>query len=161
MTTSTSPAKETRRRSNRVVFDADVTLDMTVDTVWSELIDWGGHGRWIPMTRVEVDPQDPNRFIAWSGLGRLALEDRMHATEISFDGQRGTCHVDKLGPVLVGFAALTVTAVGTDATPRTRVQWHEDVMVPYVPRFLTPVAARASGLLFSVALKRLRRTQTR
>lgn len=161
MTTSTTTPNETRRRSNRVVFDADVTLDMPIDKVWAELVDWGGHGRWIPMTRVDVDPQDPNRFIAWSGLGRIALEDRMHATEMAFDGQRGTCHVDKLGPVLVGFAELTVTAAGTDSAPRTRVQWHEDVMVPYLPKFLSPVVAKASGLLFSIALKRLRRTQTR
>lgn len=164
MTTDTATPKPTGRRSNRVVFDADVTLDLPIDRVWAELIDWSGHGRWIPMTRVEVDPQDPNRFIAWSGIGRLALEDRMHATDLAFDGSRGTCHVDKLGPVLVGFAELTVTvAEGATAgsTPRTRVQWHEDVMVPYVPKFLTPVVAKASGLLFSVALKRLRRTAPR
>ena len=169
MTTDTATPNAARRRSNRVVFDADVTLDMPIDRVWAELVDWGGHGRWIPMTRVEVDPQDPNRFIAWSGIGRLALEDRMHATELSFDGSRGTCHVDKLGPVLVGFAELTVTdTTGSGATgggagtaPRTRVQWHEDVMVPYVPKFLTPVVAKVSGLLFSVSLKRIRRTQPR
>lgn len=139
------------RRTNRVVFDADVTLAMPLERVWRELLDWGGHGRWIPMTRVDVDPADPNRFIAWSGLGKLALEDRMHATDIQFDGQRGTCHVDKLGPVLVGFADLTVTQAGTG----TRVQWHEDVAVPYVPKVLTPVVAKVSGMLFAFALKRL------
>ena len=139
------------RRTNRVVFDADVTLAMPVERVWEELLDWGDHGRWIPMTRVDVDPTDPNRFIAWSGLGKLALEDRMHATDIQFDGQRGTCHVNKLGPVLVGFAELTVTAQGSS----TRVQWHEDVAVPYVPKVLTPVVAKVSGMLFAFALKRL------
>lgn len=139
------------RKTNRVVFDADVTLAMPIEKVWAELVDWGGHGRWIPMTRVEVDPSDANRFIAWSGVGKLALEDRMHATDLQFDGQKGTCHVDKLGPVLVGFADLTVTSQGNS----TRVQWHEDVQVPYVPKALTPVVAKASGMLFSFALKRL------
>jgi hypothetical protein len=140
-------------KRNRVVFDADVTLAMPIDRVWAELIDWGGHGRWIPMTRVDVDPVDPNRFVAWSGVGPLALEDRMHATQLEFDGSRGTCHVDKIGPVLHGFATLTVTG---DAN-RTRVQWHEDVTVPYVPKFLTPVVAKASGMLFGFALKRLKK----
>jgi hypothetical protein len=158
-TDTTAPTQDSRRRrSNRVVFDADVTLALPIEHVWAELIDWGGHGRWIPMTRVDVDPADPNRFIAWSGVGRLALEDRMHATDIAFDGTRGTCHVDKLGPVLVGFAELTVTRAAAGAEAATRVQWHEDVMVPYVPKFLTPVVAKASGLMFSFALKRLRRT---
>lgn len=155
-----TPQDSRRRRSNRVVFDADVTLAMPLERVWAELIDWGGHGRWIPMTRVDVDPTDPNRFIAWSGVGRLALEDRMHATNITFDGTRGTCHVEKLGPVLVGFAELTVTTAPAGTAAGTRVQWHEDVLVPYVPKFLTPVVAKASGLLFSFALKRLRRTAT-
>jgi hypothetical protein len=77
----------------------------------------------------------------------------MHATKLEFDGARGTCHVDKIGPVLLGFATLTVTG---DAS-RTRVQWHEDVTVPYVPKFLTPVVAKASGMLFGFALKRLKK----
>ena len=141
------------RRSTRVVFDADVTIYRPIERVWNALIDWKGHARWVPMTRVDVDANDPNRFTAWSGLGKLALEDRMLATEPSFDGQRGTCHVDKLGPVLVGFADLTVTAHGN----ATRVRWHEDVQVPYLPRLLAPLVGRVSGLLFTVALKRLRK----
>lgn len=141
------------RRTTRVVFDADVTIHLPIERVWAELIDWKGHARWVPMTRVDLDPADPNRFTAWSGVGKLALEDRMHATEIAFDGQRGTCHVEKLGPVLVGFADLTATAHGN----ATRVRWHEDVSVPYLPRVLAPAVGRASGFMFKVALKRLKK----
>jgi hypothetical protein len=155
---STAPASDTRtagrkRPTNRVVFDADVTLNMPAERAWAQLVDWGGHGRWIPMTRVDVDPQDPNRFVAWSGLGRsrLALEDRMHATDRQFDGQRGTCRVEKLGPVLVGFAEVTVTAEGE----RTRVLWHEDVEVPYLPKFLSPAVGKVAALLFGFSLKRM------
>ena len=151
-TNAETSSTKRRRPTNQVVFDADVTLAMPADRVWAELTDWGGHGRWIPMTRVDVDPQDPNRFIAWSGLGKLALEDRMHATNLQFDGSRGTCHVEKLGPVLVGFAEVTVTAQGDS----TRVVWHEDVAVPYLPRFLSPVVGKASALLFGFALRRMK-----
>lgn len=147
--------KSPTRRGSRVVFDADVTLPMGVEAAWRELTDWGGHAEWIPMTKVDVDPDDPNRFIAWSGIGRrLALEDRMHATELQFDGTTGTCHVEKLGPVLVGFATLEVR--GDDVS--TRVLWHEDVHVPYLPGFLTGVVGKASAGMFAHALKRLGKT---
>jgi hypothetical protein len=142
------------KQRTRVVFDTDVVLKLPIEKAWAELIDWRGHGKWIPMTRVDVDPTDPNRFTAWSGIGKLALEDRMLATGMEFDGMRGTCHVDKLGPVLVGFAELTVTTQGT----YTRVKWHEEVTVPFLPGFLSPLVGATSGWFFGYALRRLAKT---
>lgn len=153
---STRSPKPTGRqpRRTRVVFDADAVLALPVEQVWHELTDWGGHGRWIPMTRVDVDPSDPNRFVAWSGIGRrLALEDRMHATGITFDGQRGTCHVDKLGPVLIGIADVEVTAGASG----TRVLWHEEVTVPYLPKFLSGLVGKASAAFFAYSVRRIAR----
>jgi len=65
------------------------------------------------MTRVELDADDPNAFVAFSGPGPLALEDRMRAVTREFDGSVGACRVDKLGPELVGEAEFTVRSDGT------------------------------------------------
>lgn len=141
------------RPVTRVVFDANAILDMPIDRAWQELTNWGGHGRWIPLTKVDVDAHDPNRFVAWSGFKPLALEDRMRATNLQFDGQRGTCHVEKLGPVLVGFADVTMTAEGNCS----RVVWHEDVTVPYLPSMLAGIVGKASAAFFAWSLRRMTR----
>lgn len=143
------------RRGARVVFDLDRTVALAPQQAWARLTDWAGHANWIPMTRVAVDPDDPARFTAWSGPGPLALEDRMRATAMDFDGSSGRCHVDKLGPVLVGEASFTV-APGPDADTSV-VTWHEDVVVPHLPGFLAPVAAAVGRLLFGWSLGRMAR----
>lgn len=145
----------TTRGGARVVFDLDRTVTLEPAEAWARLTDWAGHAEWIPMTRVWVDPDDPARFTAWSGPGPLALEDRMRATSQEFDGATGHCHVDKLGPVLVGSAAFTVAPGPTAGT--TVVTWHEDVVVPHLPRFAAPVAAAIGRLLFGWSLGRMAR----
>jgi hypothetical protein len=151
--TTTEPPTTPSRTGTRVAFELDRTVALAPEVAWRRLVDWPGHADWIPMTRVEVDTQDPARFVAWSGLGKLALEDRMHAVEQEFDGVNGHCRVEKLGPVLVGEAAFTV-APGPTAGSST-VSWREDVAVPYLPKFLAPVAAKIGGLLFGASLRRM------
>jgi len=143
----------TQRRGNRVEFSLSRTLDLTADRAWEMLIDWPGHADWVPMTRVEVDPDDPNRFTAWSGLGRLALEDRMVVREMDTESTPRRCVVDKLGPVLVGEAEFTVAPAPSGVA--SIVTWREDVHVPYLPRVLTGIVGRVGGALFSQALRRM------
>ena len=107
------------------------------------------------MTKVEVDPNDPARFVAWSGLGRLALEDRMHADSVEFDGSTGRGHVNKLGPVLVGDAEFTVAPGRLPS--ESIVGWRESVRVPYLPRVFAPLVARVGAMLFRSSLKRMAR----
>lgn len=138
-----------------VEFELSRTVRLTPDETWDRLVDWSGHGDWIPLTRVDVDPDDPSRFTAWSGIGRLMLEDRMHELERHRDGDRGYCRVAKLGPVLVGEAEFSVTP---GLTRRTAVvQWREVVTVAYLPAFLAPVAAWIGRTLFAQALGRIGR----
>jgi hypothetical protein len=140
-----------------VRFDVIHRFDAPVRLVWDELVDWAGHAEWIPATRVEVAPGDPTapgaRFTAWTGLGRLALEDRMEVVSCAWDDAAGsgTCEVRKLGPVLTGTAGFTVRPDGAGAV----VEWREDVVVPLVPRFLAPVVARAGAAGFRSGMKRL------
>jgi hypothetical protein len=143
------------RRGATVAFSLDRTLNLEPETAWRMLADWDGHADWIPMTRVKVDETDPTRFTAWSGLGPLALEDRMHAVESEFDGSSGRCLVEKLGPVLVGEAEFTVRPGPTPGT--ATVGWREEVGVPHLPRFLAPVAGALGRVLFGRSLRRMER----
>jgi len=140
-------------RGSRVVFSLSEELPMPPQQAWDRLVDWGTHGEWIPMTRVDVDPTDPNRFVAYSGVKPLVLEDRMHATSLDFDGERGEGHVDKLGPLLVGTASFTVVAGPTEGT--CVVGWTEDVAVPHLPGFATGVVGWLGRQMFAVAIKRM------
>jgi len=147
------------RRGSRGKFSLSRTLDVTPDRAWALLIDWPGHADWVPMTRVEVDPADTDRFTAWSGLGRLALEDRMQVREIDHDSDIRRCVVDKLGPILVGEAEFSVAAGPSEVT--SIVAWREDVHVPYLPRVLTGIVGRIGAALFSQSLRRMTRPPRR
>ena len=156
--TPTTPAAATPtpgpgRGGSRVVFSLSEELPLTPRQAWDRLVDWGTHGEWIPMTRVDVDPADPNRFVAYSGARPLVLEDRMHATSLEFDGERGEGHVDKLGPVLVGTATFTVVPGPTEGT--CLVGWTEDVHVPHLPGFATGLVGALGRQMFAVAIKRM------
>jgi hypothetical protein len=151
--------KNTTRSGTTVAFTLERQLDLAPTVAWSMLTDWKGHADWIPMTRVEVDPADPARFTAWSGLGRLALEDRMRATRSSFDGTTGSCLVEKLGPVLVGEAEFSVRP--GDAAGTTIVHWREDVTMPHLPKVLAPLAARVGRVLFGRSLASMAKTARR
>jgi hypothetical protein len=108
--------------------------------VFAELIDWRGHARWVPLTRVRVESGDcgPGTvFVATTGVGPVALPDRMRVDEL--DAEAMTVRITKVGPVLSGLVDLSVTSTGATTS---RVRWVEDVRVPGLPRGLArPVAA--------------------
>ena len=140
-----------------VQFDVVRRIEAPVRGVWDVLVDWPGHADWIPATTVDPGEGDPAEvgytFTAWTGFRPLALEDRMRVTRCDFDDttSTGTCTVDKLGPVLGGSAGFTVRPDGGV----TVLEWHEDVTVPYLPRFLAPVAAWFGAIGFKLALRKL------
>ncbi len=141
----------------RVHFELTRRFDAPVRKVWDELVDWPGHGAWIPATKIEAEPGDPTAvgytFTAWSGFRPLALEDRMRVTRCDWDeaAATGICDVDKLGPVLGGSAGFTVRTDGAG----TMLEWREDVTVPYLPQLLAPLAALAGRIGFGLALRSL------
>lgn len=140
-----------------VRFEVRYQFEADSRAVWDELVDWRGHGDWVPATRVEVGEGDPTEvgatFTAFTGYGPLTLEDRMRVTRCDWDDQaaQGTCDVDKLGPVLTGRAGFTVEPHGE----RTRVVWVEEVVVPYVPEFLSGIVGTAGAAGFRAAMRRL------
>jgi len=126
--------------------------------VWEEMIDWPSHAKWIPATRMEVDSDDYRvegaTFTGYTGLGKLSLVDRMRISVIEWDEAttKGTCEVEKLGPVLQGRAGFDVSA---NADGGSTVHWFEDVTVPYLPGFLAPIVSKLSALGFSFGMRRL------
>lgn len=127
--------------------------------VWDEMIDWPSHAEWIPATRMEVDSGDCQvegaTFTGYTGYGKLALVDRMRISGIEWDETKsqGTCEVEKLGPVLRGRAGFVVSQSGDGS----RVDWFEQVIVPYLPRLLAPIVNKLSELGFSLGMRRLAR----
>lgn len=142
-----------------VEFQVRHEFDAAPRVLWDELIDWEAHARWVPMTRMEVEPGDATapgaRFTAYTGLGPLALEDRMHVVSCDWDdaSSAGACSVEKLGPVLTGRAGFTVAPSGSGSV----IEWVEDVEVRYLPGFLAPVATKVGAVGFRQGMKRLAR----
>lgn len=138
-------------------FDIVRRIEAPVRGVWDVLVDWPGHADWIPATTVDAGEGDPAAvgytFTAWTGFRPLALEDRMRVTRCDFDDATmvGVCEVDKIGPVLGGSAGFTVRPEGDG----TRLEWREDVTVPYLPRFLAPVAGWVGAIGFKLAFRKL------
>lgn len=124
----------------RFTVTRDLPLPATI--VFDELVDWKGHANWVPLTRVEIlsgDGGPGTEFMATSGLGPLALPDRMRVDEL--DSVARTVRITKIGPVLTGTVRLSVTSTGERSS---RLEWFEDIRVPVLPQFLAkPVGAAA------------------
>lgn len=136
-----------------VYFTVTRDLPLPADVVFDELIDWKGHANWVPMTRVEVlngDGGPGTVFVATTGLGPLALPDRMRVDEL--DPVAMTARITKVGPVLSGVVDLSVTR--TSATT-CRLDWVEDIRVPGVPQFLAKPLAAAARKGFQTSITRL------
>ncbi|MEI8285995.1 MAG: SRPBCC family protein [Actinomycetes bacterium] len=141
------------RTNARVVFEVDVEIPLTSQEAWNRLTDWPSHGKWIPLTRIDVDRADPKKFVAYSGIRPLVLEDRMHQLTEQFDGTSGDSTVAKLGPILVGEARFAVRP-GPSPTSCV-VSWREDVAVKWLPRFLTATVAFVAKQAFASSIKKM------
>lgn len=133
-----------------VHFTVQRQLTLPARAVFDELIDWLGHADWVPMTRVVIEEGDGGvgtTFVATTGIGPLALPDRMRVDGL--DVETMTVQVTKLGPVLTGDVTLKVEPLGAEACD---LLWDESVHVPVLPQiFAKPVGAIAS-LAFSVSI---------
>jgi hypothetical protein len=147
----------------RVRFELTRRFATPARELWDELVDWPGHGAWIPATTIDGADGDPTlvgyTFTAWTGVRPIALEDRMRVTRCDWNApdESGVCDVEKLGPILRGTAGFSVRADGTASV----LVWYEDVTVPYLPGFLAPVAAWGGRMGFALALRRLAKVLTR
>lgn len=136
-----------------VKFTVNRDLNLPARAVFDELVDWRGHAKWVPLTKVKVlkgDGGPGTEFIATSGIGPLALPDRMRVDAL--DAEAMTVRVSKIGPVLTGVVHLSVTATGEGAS---RLDWVEDILVPHMPQFLAKPVAAAARRGFQASISRM------
>jgi hypothetical protein len=137
----------------KVYFTVTRDLLLPARIVFDELIDWRGHAAWVPLTRVEIltgDGGPGTEFVATSGVGPLALPDRMRVDEL--DPEAMTVRVTKIGPVLTGVVHLSVTPTGESTS---RLEWVEDIRVPVLPQFLARPVAAAARRGFETSITRM------
>lgn len=138
------------------------TLQLTRETsaapavVWDVLTDFADYGRWMPMTRMQVDSGPPRLgwgFAGISGPGRLAFSDSMLVSGWAPPTNEGPgrFRVVKTGRLLGGWAEVSVTPLGSAGT---RVDWVEEVVVKPLPfkAAFAPVLDRVSRWLYGRAL---------
>jgi hypothetical protein len=143
-------------------FDATVEVAAPTSLVWDRLVDWPAHSRWVPLTRVRVlTPLATGvgaRFVGRSslavvGLDRVGFDDPMEVVlwEPPAEGRPGRCEVRKLGRLVRGSAGFVVAPL---AGGRTRVTWHEDLVIAPAPvtRLLAPLVALVGRLSFERVL---------
>ena len=70
----------------------------------------------------------------------------------SLDADGMTVRVTKIGPVLTGVVDLSVTSLGES---RSRLDWLEDIRVPYLPQFLAKPTAVAARKGFETSVTRM------
>jgi len=137
----------------RVHFTVRRHLPLPARVAFDELVDWRGHAQWVPMTRVVIESGDGGAgttFVATTGLGPLALPDRMRVE--SLDATQMTVHIVKIGPVLTGDVRLAVEPVTDDSSDIT---WDEDVRVPLLPGFLSKPVGAVARKAFEVSIDRM------
>ena len=136
-----------------VKFTVNRDLTLPARAVFDELIDWRGHAKWVPLTKVQVlkgDGGPGTEFIATSGIGPLALPDHMRVDAL--DAEAMTVRISKIGPVLSGVVHLSVTATGEGTS---RLDWVEDIVVPRLPQFLAKLVAAAARVGFQASITRM------
>ena len=119
-----------------VRLEVAVDADCDPDTAWTELTDWAGQARWIPVTTVQPATERVEgigvRAVALSGfwLGRIpvGLLDRFVVTGWTppAPDRYGELEVLHLGPYFTGEGAFRVAPVGD----RTRITATEVFSLP-------------------------------
>lgn len=143
-----------------VTFQLERTAPLPLDEAWRRLTEWPRHAMVVPLTRVIVVTPSPTRpgtvFVARSGIGPLAFDDRMEVTlwRPPTETLPGLCRLEKRGRIVRGWAEIEVLP---GPGGRTRVVWREELRVRPLPAFLDPVLGAAARSVFGRALNQLLR----
>lgn len=168
-----------RSRPNRITRRPDprrprvavrrIVLPLAAPQAFALLTDVRRHAAWVPLTRIDVHgPADGagrlrvgGTFTAVTGPGARrgapGLPDRMRldSSEPPADRRPGSARFVKLGPVLTGWAELTVRPLGDALCEAT---WSERIGVRGVPAALSDaVGAPLTGAMLRTVLRRAAR----
>ncbi|MFI5681412.1 hypothetical protein [Streptomyces cellulosae] len=143
-----------------VTFLLERTAPLPLDEAWRRLTEWPRHGAVVPLTRVTVLTPPPTRegtvFVARSGIGPLAFDDRMEVTvwRPPVDDGPGFVRLVKRGRVVRGWAEIEVRP---GPGGRARVVWREELDVRLLPGVFDGLLAGTSRRMFGRAVNRLLR----
>ncbi|WP_367320064.1 SRPBCC family protein [Streptomyces sp. HUAS ZL42] len=144
-----------------VNFHLERTVPLPLDEAWRRLTEWPRHGDVVPLTRVTVVTPPPTRegtvFVARSGIGPLAFDDRMEVTlwRPPQDGEPGLVRMVKRGRIVLGWAEIEVRP---GPGGRTRVVWREELRLRLLPRVFDPLLRAAARSVFGRAVNALLRS---
>ncbi len=119
---------------------------------WARITDWPSHGRYVPLTRITVEPPPPSGVgtvvTARTGRGRIGFDDPMHVVE--WDPPR-RCRLEKRGATVLGWAEICVEATDSGS----RVTWREDATPARLPAFTAGLVAACGRLLFGRVMRKV------
>ncbi len=135
------------------VFELARTVTAPPPAVWRVVTDFGGFGRWIPLTRIVTDAGAPGpgwSFTGLTGVGPLRMPDPMTITHWE-PGQR--YRVAKTGPVVAGWADVALRPGDSG----TRLVWREEITLrpTVLGRPLSVLSDPFNRLVFGRALDRM------
>jgi hypothetical protein len=139
------------------LFAVSQDSDLPPQAAWDRLVDWPAHGRFVPLTTIDVTTDPPNGtgtvFVARTRLGRLGFDDPMEVVswDPPADGRPGRARIEKRGTVMTGWAELTVEPHGRGSC----ATWREDITVGRLPRLADGAIRLSSRLVFGRVLRKL------
>src|SRR3954453_6707092 len=133
-------------------FVVSVDSPLPPAVAWARLVDWPRHGRFVPLTSIEVTTPPPagvgTVFVARTGVGRFGFDDPLEV--VTGDPPRH-CRIEKRGWVMLGWAELTVEPRATGS----RASWREEATPARLPGFLSGASTASGRLLFGRVLRKL------
>lgn len=128
--------------------------------VWEIVTDWAGYARWMPLTRMRLDPGATHVgwcFAGITGVGPLRFSDVMRITQWDPPAEpgrgglpgRAVFRLVKVGRLLAGWAEVSVLPIA--GGEQTHLRWRESIVVRpiFVGRLLTPLTDRVNEALFT------------
>lgn len=118
-------------------FTFEVLTSLSADEAWRRVVDVSRHGDVVPFTVGSGPTPDEacvgSHYVARTALGPVGFDDVMVVRALE-PGR--TVIFEKVGRLLGGTVDVSVRAVDGH---RTRVRWRQSIVLPWVPRPLTPV----------------------
>lgn len=142
------------------LFTIRIETPLPAPVAWKRILDVHRHGEVVPLTSVRGDALYAaqlvagSRFVARTGVGPLAVDDRMVVDEITppVDGAPGIARIRKEGKIIRGWIELTVTP---SVHGGSVVEWVQQISVWGVPDVAGAVTAAVARAAYGQALKSL------
>jgi uncharacterized protein YndB with AHSA1/START domain len=141
-------------------FAIERAVDAPPRQVWDVITDWAGYARWIPLTRMRLDPGLTGvgwSFAGLTGISRFRFSDTMVMTDWAPPAGEGpgAFRLVKVGRLLAGWAEVSVLPAADGA--QTRLIWRENIVIRPVVlgRLLAPLTDLVNRALFARVIDKM------